>query len=114
MLRERLWLPEGRGGREGEGRRGEEREGEERGGEGRGRAQPFSPVLLTERADPARSHRAFAVPCASDDVFFFVPSGMAILIDSKRKTPGLHNKISVFSDPDPGKSYATTCEQMGS
>ena len=29
-------------------------------------------------------------------------------------TPGLHNKISVFSDPDPGKYYATTYEQMGS
>ena len=29
-------------------------------------------------------------------------------------THGLHNKISVFSDPDPGKSYATTYEEMGS
>ena len=35
--------------------------------------------------------------------------------DSFQKlTPGLHYKIPVFSDPDPGKSYATTYEQMGS
>ena len=29
-------------------------------------------------------------------------------------TPGLCYKIPVFSDPAPGKSYATTYEQMGS
>ena len=29
-------------------------------------------------------------------------------------TPGLRYKIAVFSDPAPGKSYATTYEQMGS
>ena len=29
-------------------------------------------------------------------------------------TPGLNHKISVFSDPDPGKHYATTYGQMGS
>ena len=29
-------------------------------------------------------------------------------------TPGLHYKIPAFSDPAPGKSYATTYEQMGS
>ena len=29
-------------------------------------------------------------------------------------TPGLRQKIPVFSDPAPGKSYATTYEQMGS
>ena len=29
-------------------------------------------------------------------------------------TPGLHHKISVFSNPDPGKSYATTYENMAS
>ena len=28
--------------------------------------------------------------------------------------PGLQYKIPVFSDPAPGKSYATTYEQMGS
>ena len=30
------------------------------------------------------------------------------------RTPVLRLKIPVFSDPAPGKSYATTYEQMGS
>ena len=39
---------------------------------------------------------------------------IAIIDDIRNIGGGLPYKIPVFSDPAPGKSYATTYEQMGS